>query len=169
MLVPPIPGNGRGREYAHRRQAGQPTRTAAGDHYGDQDAGLLCYAGGPPGGWSRVGPRASFVGVTGNRALARILTDDPHAWWITCFAVEGRHRRIGVGAALLAAAVDFAREQYATVLDGHPVDVDALRARRVSGSALFTGTMAMFVAAGFSEIGRTQTSRPVMRRTLNGS
>jgi len=55
------------------------------------------------------------------------------------------------------------------VLDGHPVDVDALRARRVSGSALFTGTMAMFVAAGFSEIGRTQTSRPVMRRTLNGS
>ena len=36
----------------------------------------------------------------------------------------------------------------------------------VAGSALFTGTLAMFKAAGFHEIGRTYPSRPVMRFDL---
>ena len=43
------------------------------------------------------------------------------------------------------------------------MDVAALRAARVSGSALYTGTMAMFVAAGFSEVARTFPTRPVMQ------
>jgi hypothetical protein len=51
-------------------------------------------------------------------------------------------------------------------VEGHPVDVDRLRASKVSGSALFTGTVAMFEAAGFHEIGRTYPSRPVMRLDL---
>jgi len=67
--------------------------------------------------------------------------------------------------ALLLAAVDHAREHGGTVLDGHPVDVGRLRATP-SASALFTGTRSMFAAAGFEEIGRTYTSRPVMRRQL---
>ena len=46
------------------------------------------------------------------------------------------------------------------------MDTDALKAKRVSGSALFTGTMRQFVAAGFTEIGRTYPSRPVMQREL---
>ena len=41
-----------------------------------------------------------------------------------------------------------------------------LHASKVSGSALFTGTLAMFEAAGFHEIGRTYPSRPVMRFDL---
>jgi len=43
------------------------------------------------------------------------------------------------------------------------VDVAGLTATRVSGSALYTGTMAMFVAAGFSEVARTFPTRPVMQ------
>ncbi|MGZ4700631.1 MAG: hypothetical protein ACXV98_05415 [Ilumatobacteraceae bacterium] len=46
------------------------------------------------------------------------------------------------------------------------MDTDALETERISGSALFTGTLRLFVAAGFSEIGRTYPSRPVMRRDL---
>jgi GNAT superfamily N-acetyltransferase len=126
--------------------------------------GLIAYVDGLPAGWSRVGPRSSFPGVTGNRALARLLTDDPGAWWVTCFAIASRHRRSGVGSALLEAAVAFARSHGATAVEGHPVDVAALQAAQVSGSALFTGTMAMFVAAGFSEVARTFPSRPIMRR-----
>ena len=41
--------------------------------------------------------------------------------------------------------------------------MDKLTAIRVSGAALYTGTLAMFAAAGFTEIGRTFPSRPVMR------
>jgi GNAT superfamily N-acetyltransferase len=104
--------------------------------------------------------------VSGNRALAKVLTEDPGAWWVTCFAVDSRHRRSGVGSALLKAAVEFAREHGATAVEGHPVDVAALSAARVSGSAIYTGTVAMFSAAGFSEIGRTYPTRPVMRHLV---
>ncbi|MGH8834322.1 MAG: GNAT family N-acetyltransferase [Actinomycetes bacterium] len=128
--------------------------------------GLLAYVGDQPVGWTRVGPRSDFARVTGNRALAKVLTADPGVWWVTCFAVDSRHRRSGVGSALLEAAVEFAREHGATAVEGHPVDVAALSAARVAGSAVFTGTVAMFSAAGFSEVARTYRTRPVMRLLL---
>jgi GNAT superfamily N-acetyltransferase len=131
--------------------------------------GLIAYRDDEPAGWSRVVPRHTLPGVVGNRALQRIFADDPYqgaaAWWISCFAVRRTHRGHGVGVELLRAAVAFARERGAQVLDGHPVD-----ARRLKGtpspSALFTGTTAMFTAAGFEELGRTYASRPVMRKAL---
>jgi GNAT superfamily N-acetyltransferase len=125
--------------------------------------GLIAYVDDHPVGWTRVGPRSAFPRVGGNRALARVLTDDPGAWWVTCFAIDSRRRRSGVASALLEAAVTFARNHGATAVQGHPVDVAALRATRVSGSALYTGTMAMFAAAGFSEVARTFPTRPVMQ------
>jgi GNAT superfamily N-acetyltransferase len=128
--------------------------------------GLIAYVADHPVGWTRVGPRSAFPRVWGNRALARVLTDDPGAWWVTCFAIDGRHRRSGVASALLEAAVTFAGLHGATAVEGHPVDAAALRATRVGGSALYTGTMAMFVGAGFSEVARTFPTRPVMRLLL---
>jgi GNAT superfamily N-acetyltransferase len=89
--------------------------------------------------------------------------EDAGVWWVTCFVVDSRHRRSGIGSALLQAAVDFAREHGAMAIEGHPVDVDALKAARVAGSAIYTGTVAMFAAAGFVEVARTYPSRPVMR------
>ena len=111
-------------------------------------------------------PRSALPAVLANRALRRVLTDDPGAWWVTCFAIDRRCRTRGVATALLDAAVAHARDHGATAVEGHPVDTDSLKARRVSGSALFTGTMRMFLANGFAEIGRTYPSRPVMRRAL---
>jgi len=128
--------------------------------------GLVIYVEDQPVGWTRVGPRSDFSRVAANRALAKVLTDDPGVWWVTCFAVDSRLRRAGVGSALLKAAVEFARQHEATAVEGHPVDVASLKAERVAGAAVFTGTMAMFVAAGFTEIGRTYPTRPVMRLPL---
>lgn len=88
--------------------------------------GVLAYVDGVPVGWSRIMPRADVPGVHRNRALRRILVDQPDAWWIVCFAVDQRHRGVGVAAALLKAAVDHARAHGATVIEGHPVDTDAL-------------------------------------------
>ncbi len=127
--------------------------------------GLLAYRDDDTVGWTRVVPRSTLPGVTENRALARILDDDPAAWWVSCFVVRREHRGSGVGAALLEAAVDWAAQHGASVLDGHPVDTQGL-AGTVSPSAIFTGTLAMFQQAGFTEIGRTYRSRPVMRHTL---
>lgn len=129
--------------------------------------GLIAYVDGHPAGWTRIGPRSAFPGVRGNKALARVLTDDDAgAWWVTCFAVDSRYRRSGVGLALLEAAVEFARQHGATAVEGHPVDVAGLKAARVAPSALYTGTMAMFAAAGFAEVARTYPTRPVMRHSI---
>ncbi len=128
--------------------------------------GLIAYVDDTPAGWTRVMPRHSLAGVLANRALRRVLPDDPEAWWVTCFAVDQRHRHRGIATSLLGAAVAHARSHGATAVEGHPVDTDALRAAKVSGSALFTGTMRTFLDVGFSEIARTYPSRPVMRHEL---
>jgi GNAT superfamily N-acetyltransferase len=125
--------------------------------------GLVAFAEDQPVGWTRISPRCELPGVLSHRALKRILPEDSGAWWATCFVVGAKHRGHGVGHALLDAAVSHARDHGATAVEGHPVDVGKLVATRVSGSALFTGTLAMFAAAGFTEIGRTFPSRPVMR------
>lgn len=146
--------------------------TALGQEIEQADApvGLIAYVDDEPAGWSRVVPRTSLPGVAENRALQRLYARDEAdpAWWIGCFAVRRAHRGSGVGVSLLRSATQFARGQGAAVLDGHPVDVDRL-SRRPSPAALFTGTVSMFVTAGFHEIGRTYPSRPVMRRDLDGA
>ena len=131
----------------------------------DVPPGLIAYVDERPVGWTRVGPRDAFGGVRGNRALARLLDPDPGAWWVTCFAVASSARGRGVGGSLLRAATDFAFAHGATCVEGHPVDVGALKSGKAAPSAVFTGTLAMFTAAGFAEIGRTFASRPVMRLT----
>jgi GNAT superfamily N-acetyltransferase len=128
--------------------------------------GLVAFVDEQPVGWSRISPRSDLPGVLSHRALKRILPEDSGAWWATCFVVNATHRGYGIGHALLNAAVSHARDHGATAVEGHPVDVDKLAASRVSGSALFTGTLTMFTAAGFAEIGRTFPSRPVMRLQL---
>ncbi len=129
--------------------------------------GLIAYVDGNPVGWTRIGPRSHFPGVIGNRALARVLSgDDPDVWWVTCFAVDSHVRRSGLGQALLEGAVEFARQHGASAVEGHPVDVAALKARKVSGSAIYTGTKSMFDAVSFIEVARTAPTRPVMRRSL---
>lgn len=129
--------------------------------------GVIAYVDNGPVGWSRVGPRDSFPGVRTNRALARVLPDlDAGVWWVTCLVVDSRHRRAGIGGALLQADVELAHDRGASAVEGHPVDVSALKATKVSGSAIYTGTLALFTAAGFVEVGRTVPTRPVMRKTL---
>ncbi len=128
--------------------------------------GVIAYVDGTPAGWSRIGRRAEMSAVAANRALRRVLQDEPGAWWIACFAVDRQFRNQGVASALVGAAVEHARGQGATSIEAHPVDTTALRADHVAGSALFTGAMSTFVAAGFVEVARTYPSRPVMRLLL---
>ena len=128
--------------------------------------GLIAYADGEPAGWSRVVPRTTLPGIQGNRAIQRLVPDEAAGWWVACCVVRREYRGHGVGVALLVAAAEHARRHGAAVLDGHPVDVSRLKAAP-SPSALFTGTLSSFRAAGFTEIGRTYPSRPVMRHRLS--
>lgn len=129
--------------------------------------GLVAYADGRPVGWVQVGPRPAYPRLTGNRALNRVCgedMDDRGVWAVTCFVVRVGARRRGIGAALLDAAVAAAREAGAHTLEGHPVDV-AVRGR-ASSADLYHGALSTFLAAGFTEVGRTGPSRPVVRLDL---
>lgn len=132
--------------------------------------GLLLYDTGEPVGWLQLGPRQQFPRVTGNAALARAVgpADAPgeeRVWRTTCFVVKVGHRRQGVARELLRCGIAWAREHHATHLEGHPVDV-AARGGRAPGALLYHGTLSMFLAEGFTEVGRTGPHRPVVRCRL---
>ncbi|MDP9117200.1 MAG: GNAT family N-acetyltransferase, partial [Actinomycetota bacterium] len=131
--------------------------------HGEVPPGLIAYIEDRAVGWSRVGPRRLFPGVTGNRSLARVLADEPTAWWVTCFSTQAQARGLGVGKALLRADLEDARANGATVVEGYPVDVANLKAKRVGASALYTGTLRLFESAGFIEVARPSPTRPLMR------
>src|SRR5260221_13146688 len=85
------------------RQADQPT-SASEPAQDNRDAlrreiaqaavppGLISYVGDQPVGWTRVGPRSDFSGVSGNRALAMLIPEAQEAWGFTCFVVNSRKR-----------------------------------------------------------------------------
>jgi GNAT superfamily N-acetyltransferase len=71
-------------------------------------------------GWVSLGPREDFERLERSRVRPRL--DDIAVWSIVCFVVAKRARRQGVGAQLLDAAIDFARQHGAPALEAYPVD-----------------------------------------------
>jgi GNAT superfamily N-acetyltransferase len=91
--------------------------------------------------------------------------DEQPVWAITCFYIDRRHRRQGVAAALLQAAVDHARAQGAPTLEAYPIDTSDRGS--VASADIYTGTLAMFDRAGFREVAR-RDGRPIVRLTVDG-
>jgi len=124
------------------------------------EPGLLAYDGDDPVGWCAVGPREWYDRMTSPRALVYRPPDDLPAWVINCFFVAREHRRAGVAAALLDAAVDHAFSRGAARIDAYPLDTAG---GSPPASSLYVGTLDMFRGAGFREIARIR-DRPVVRR-----
>ena len=61
--------------------------------------------------------------------------------------------------------MDLARDHGASAVEGYPVDHVARAS--VSSAALYRGTVTLFAAAGFAEVGRPAADRAVMRKPLN--
>lgn len=136
----------------------------------DTSPGLLAYVGDEPAGWVAVAPRRGYERLMHSPKVVGAVgddLDDESVWAVTCFVVRPGFRRQGLAAALLDAAVAFAAERGARVLEGYPVDV-ASRAS-VSSSELFHGSESLFTRAGFTEVGRYGSSGPVVRLELSGS
>jgi GNAT superfamily N-acetyltransferase len=129
--------------------------------------GLVAYSEGYVVGWTSVGPRDDYERLAYSKVLAPV--DDTAVWSIVCFVV-GRHSRgQGVAAALLYAAIDYARDHGASVLEAYPVDVP--EGRRMASANVYHGTLRMFERAGFVVVARRQYKatipiRPIVRRQL---
>ena len=127
-----------------------------------QVPGLIGYRDGVPVGWVQVGPR-EWYGRLDRSRVAKALDDRP-AWAITCFVIPREHRRTGVASALLAAAVDHARDQGAEVIEGYPVEP---KSGEVPAIWSWMGFPAMFESCGFEEVARRTETRPFMRLDLS--
>ena len=123
--------------------------------------GLIGYRDGKPVGWVQVGPRDWYGRLARSRVTKPL--DDRKAWAITCFVIPKEHRRTGVATELLNAAVEYARDQGAEVVEGYPVEP---REDQVPDFWSWMGFASMFDACGFEEVARRSETRPFMRREL---
>lgn len=122
--------------------------------------GLLAYVDDEPAGWVSVAPREEFASLERSRVLKRM--DDRPVWSIVCFFVSRAHRRQGLSRTLVKAAVDYAADQGATLVEGYPVD--RAPGAKYSAAEAFAGSPATFEREGFRQTARRSPRRLIMRR-----
>jgi GNAT superfamily N-acetyltransferase len=132
----------------------------------DRAPGLVAYQGGEAVGWVSLGPRTDYERLEHSTVLARI--DDKPVWSIVCFVVGRKSRGQGIAKALLDAAIDYAREHGATLLEAYPTDTHG---KRIQAAYAYTGTLAMFERASFEVAAQRQFSatspiHPIVRRRV---
>ena len=102
-------------------QAGEKNRLALkGIVDSGEVPGLLAYADGEPVGWCSLEPREAYPSLERSRTLKRV--DDQPVWSIVCFFVAKPFRGRGLMAPFLAAAVEYAKEQGAKIVEGYRVE-----------------------------------------------
>lgn len=132
----------------------------------DHPVGVLAYDRGAPVGWAAVSPRAEYPRVNRRRDAAPVGGTDG-VWIAPCFFVLPDRRGTGVARALLGAAVRTAVSAGARAVEGIPGD-PATKSRTPTAS--YTGTLPMFVAAGFHESARrTPKGLVVVRLDVGGT
>ena len=115
--------------------------------------GILGYLDGDPVAWCSVAPRATYRDLGGPR-------DPPErVWSLVCMFARRRLRGQGISNRLIRAAIGYARDSGASVVEAYPVDPD-------SPSYRFMGLKPSFEALGFRSAGMAGTRRHVMRLPL---
>ena len=128
--------------------------------------GLVAYDGDRAVGWVSLAPRRAYDRLTHAKVLAPV--DDKPVWSIVCFVVSRTARGKGVAKTLLDGAIDWARAQGATILEGYPSDTQG---KKIPAANAYNGTLSMFESAGFEVVARRQANktskvRPIVRREL---
>jgi GNAT superfamily N-acetyltransferase len=123
--------------------------------------GLIAYSGGIPAGWCSVAPREDYPVLSRSRVLAPV--DDRPVWSIVCFFVAKPFRRTGLTAALIEGALAYAKKKGAAIVEGYPVEP---KKGVIPDALAYTGLASSFRGAGFAEVARRSSTRPVMRYYL---
>jgi GNAT superfamily N-acetyltransferase len=123
-----------------------------------QAPGILAYAEGEPIGWCSVAPREALPVLDRSRILKRV--DDQPVWSVVCFFVARPFRRKGVTVKLLTAAVEYAQQHGAKIVEGYPVEP---KKDAIADISAYTGLVSAFRQAGFVPVLRRSETRPIMR------
>ncbi|MFC4137468.1 MULTISPECIES: GNAT family N-acetyltransferase [unclassified Microbacterium] len=129
--------------------------------------GIVAYVDGEPAGWIRIGPRTRQVRLAHTKAIVAATSepfDDDSVWAVSCFVVRREHRNKGVNAALLDAAVTYAKESGARLVEAYPVDTGGAKGR---SNDLFHGVLTTFLDAGFHQVGELKPGRPLVTREFS--
>lgn len=166
-----------GPEYSALDPAGRKAQLKEKFDDGSPSPGVLAFRDGEPVGWCAVEPRTCYPRVLRSQVLRRAEPSLAPAqtgaadagtagdvWSVTCFVVAAGHRRGGVAAALLQAAVGHARLHGAEVVEGYPVD--PAQRPRAGAPDLYHGTLNLFVRAGFRVVSSAVPGRAVVRLGL---
>ena len=111
--------------------------------------GVLAYDGDEVVGWAAVARRAETT-FARSRTIPHV--DDLDVWSVWCIRVRPGHRGKGVSHPLLQGAVDFARSQGASAIEGYPVDN---KGEKVDLTMAYVGTRSLFEKAGFRKAADT--------------
>ena len=151
---------GFGKRTAAENQADKERRVRDG-----QAHAALVYAGTTAVGWCQFGPAAELPGIKHRREYLAGLADPGLLpdWRITCFFVDREWRHQGVAATALAGALDEIARRGGGSVEGYPEDAAG---RKVSGSFLWSGTLAMFEAEGFTRTRRLGKHHCVVTKTV---
>ena len=84
-----------------------------------REPGLLAYEDGRAVGWASVAPREEFGQLVRSRQYGP-NDGESGVWSIVCFYVDPRAKRTGVAGELLDAAIKFARDRGASVVEAYP-------------------------------------------------
>jgi GNAT superfamily N-acetyltransferase len=125
-----------------------------------QPVGLLAYVGGQPVGWCSVSPREQFIRLRTSATWKPI--DTQPVWSIGCYFVHPDYRGKQIATRLLKAAVTYAIQHGADVIEAYPKDIGKSPSP-VKDEALYFGTVGMYQAVGFVEVARRHASFPIMR------
>lgn len=125
--------------------------------------GLLAFDGDVAVGWCQLTPRNELPWLERTSWFRRV--DEMPVWSISCFYVRRGYRRQRVMSQLIAAALQAAKRAKAPALEAYPVDTAARNATQ----NIFTGTSSTFAKAGFKEVARRASARPIMRHDLKAT
>jgi GNAT superfamily N-acetyltransferase len=125
--------------------------------------GVLVYKGDQPVAWCSLGPRTAFPRLERSSLLASV--DDEPVCAITCIFVHRQHRGSGLLTAVLDAVCDYAATRGYAIVEGYPVEPRP--GRRAGSDTAMTGIASAFRDAGFAEVARPRSDRPIMRRSLD--
>jgi GNAT superfamily N-acetyltransferase len=118
-------------------------------------------------GWCSVAPRETYSRLERSPSFKRI--DEKRTWSVVCFYLDRRLRGKGMAVEFLRAAVQYAVEAGAEVVEGYPVEPerDADGNWRPARSYRFMGYLSSYLKAGFKDVTPEGNRRKIVRYDIN--
>ncbi|MDN5569707.1 MAG: hypothetical protein L0G22_00355 [Propionibacteriaceae bacterium] len=137
-------------------------QTACGNAAATTTSGLVGYLDGEPVAWCAVAPRASYAGLVrnANQTAWRGRDEDrsdASVWAITCLFTRVGRRGHDYCCGMVTAAVEFARERGARVLEAYPIT------ERANWGEEHPGGIDVYLDAGFDVVHRPSKRRAVVQ------